>query len=162
MTLTPHQVKAPRQITDACQGATLVHANGEPRYLTLQEAFVAWASLPEFERSGASVRTFGKEGAVYNAAELDRLRRRRARPPRCSTANSQISIRPTHDACGVYGAFSASAATTAQPMQLAVTLAAATGRMSVESIPRRSSSLSRMRVGARAGSSKPSRLGALG
>ena len=73
MTFTPHQVKAAREITDACQGATLVHANGEARYLTLQEAFVAWASLPEFERSGASVRTFGKEGAVYNAAELDRL-----------------------------------------------------------------------------------------
>jgi len=60
-------------ITDACQDATLVYANGEARYLTLQEAVVAWASLSEFERSGASVRTFGKKGAVYNAVELDRL-----------------------------------------------------------------------------------------
>jgi hypothetical protein len=75
MTFRPDQVKATRQITDACQGATLVHANGEARYLTLQEAVVAWASLPEFQRSGASVRTFGEKGAVYNAAELDRLGR---------------------------------------------------------------------------------------
>jgi hypothetical protein len=56
---------------DASQPATLRHSGRSVECPTLQEAVIAWRTLPDKDRHQATIQVLG--GPLYTADEIDRL-----------------------------------------------------------------------------------------
>jgi hypothetical protein len=56
---------------DASQPATLRHSGHSVECPTLQEAVIAWRTLPDKDRHQATIQVLG--GPLYSADEIDRL-----------------------------------------------------------------------------------------
>jgi len=65
------KMMADKIYVDASQPATLRHSGRSVECPTLQEAVIAWRTLPGKDRHQATIRVLG--GPLYTADEIDRL-----------------------------------------------------------------------------------------
>ncbi|MBV9583841.1 MAG: hypothetical protein JO213_03040 [Alphaproteobacteria bacterium] len=58
---------------DAGRRATLRHAGSSRDFLTVQEAVIAWQSLPAEQRQRSTIKVTEDDGPLFKADEIERL-----------------------------------------------------------------------------------------